>query len=222
MKNTARRRKNQNRKKGSKHGHARNGSKDSRGGVTRLQQRNMRNRAVELEISQTPPAAKQYTSSQIVSEFSPAASKSTQPLVPEPRADPLPNIRSPSPSTYYQQRNELKPQRFSNDSLDELKPQRFSNDSLDHVKAVLEGIGFVNPVVANPYGKAIEEVSEDPFGKSLTVADPYRVKGFLSPVHPEQSVVAESPEADVSWEEANRGRLSVFKNIGNKSRSCRW
>ena len=101
-------------------------------------------------------------------------------------------------------------------------------DSVDHVKAILEGVG-INPVVANaaekPYSfkaRAIDEAEEDPYIISLMVADPYRPKGNLSPVHPERSAAAESPEADVSWEEKNRGRLSVFKNLKNKSRSCRW
>lgn len=204
-----------------KHARARNSSKDTRRGVTRLQQRNIRNREMELEVntSEPPPAAKQYEllhlispwSSTISAPTSVSVSKSPQPVGAEPKAEWLPDIRSTSPSTYQNRKEET-----------------ISMDSVDHVKAILEGVG-INPVVANaaekPYSfkaRAIDEAEEDPYIISLMVADPYRPKGNLSPVHPERSAAAESPEADVSWEEKNRGRLSVFKNLKNKSRSCRW
>lgn len=219
------------RKKGSnrtKHDNAPNDSKDARRGVTRLQQRNIRNREMELEASQPPPAAKQYDSLHLISPWSPtisasvskspppvSVSKSPPPAGAEPKVEWLPNIRSTSPSVY-QNRKESKPQDF------------MSKDSLDHVKAILAGVG-INPVVANATdnlysfkAKAIDEVAEDPYGISLMVADPYRPKGNLSPVHPERSTAAESPEADGSWDDSNSGRLSVFKSIRNKSRSCRW
>lgn len=228
-KNTGqRRRKHHQRKKNSqraKSGRVRNGSKDS-GRVTRLQQRNLRNREAELAVSEPPPPVKHnsshlfssskwstttkspWSSTTPKSPWSATPSTFPQPVGSEPRAESLPIIRSTSPRNY-QNRKESKPQEFS------------SKDS--HVKAILEGIGIIKPVLANPYEiKAIFEVDEFPHGQTTPiVADPYRAKG-LSPVYPEHSTTKPSPEADMTWEEKNRGRLSVFKHIGNKSSSCRW
>ena len=103
-----------------------------------------------------------------------------------------------------------------------------------------EGIGIIKPVIAaNPYGtNAILEVDEYPYGTpspigtpptpivtdpSPIVADPFRAKRGLLPVYPVVSNTKETPEAEPpTWEEKNRGRLNVFKSMGNKSRSCRW
>jgi len=235
-----RRRKNSRKKKTqrAKSGRTRNESKDARA-VTRLQQRNLRNREAELAISTPtvkPPPIQQHLSSNLFSssQWSDTLSKSpwstptskspwstTKPVGSEPL---LPIIQSSS----------MSPRNY--------KPQEFSSKD-SQVKAILEGIGIIKPVIAaHPYGaNAILEVDEYPYGTnspigtpptpiptpivadpSPIVADPYRAKRLL-PVYPVVSNTNETPEAEPpTWEEKNRGRLNVFKSMGNKSRSCRW
>jgi len=231
-KNAGQRRRNKSRKKKSqraKSGRTRNESKDGGRAVTRLQQRNLRNREAELAISKPPPI-QQHLSSNLFSQSQWSGTLSKSPWSTPTSKSPWSTTTPKSPLGS----EPLLPIIHSSTSPRNYKPQEFSSKD-SQVKAILEGIGIIKPVIAaNPYGtNAILEVDEwSPIGTPPTpivtdpspiVADPYRAKRGLLPVYPVVSNTKETPEAEPpTWEEKNRGRLNVFKSMGNKSRSCRW